>query len=44
MAQIPQYAKDNGASETKILELEETVAKILNMDFTDYDVGGVVSW
>lgn len=44
LAQIPQYAKDNGASETKILELEETVAKILNMDFTDYDVGGVVSW
>ena len=44
LAQIPAYAKDAGASQTKILELEETVAKILSMDMRDYDIGGTVTW
>lgn len=44
ISQIPLYAKNAGASENKILELEETVVKVLTMDFSDFDVGGVVSW
>ena len=44
LAQVPAYAEKAGASQTKILELEETVAKILNMDMSDYDIGGTVSW
>lgn len=44
LAQVPAYAEKAGASQMKILELEETVAKILNMDMSDYDVGGTVAW
>ncbi|WP_191396214.1 hypothetical protein [Flavonifractor sp. An306] len=44
LAQVPAYAEKAGASQMKILELEETVAKILNMDMSDYDIGGTVSW
>lgn len=44
LAQVPAYADNAGASQTKVLELEETVAKILNMDMKDFDVGGTVAW
>lgn len=44
ISQIPAYAENSGASSSKLLELEETVAKVLTIDFTDYDVGGVVAW
>lgn len=44
LAQVPAYAENAGASQSKVIELEETVAKILNMDMADYDVGGTVAW
>ena len=44
IAQIPSYAKAAGANDTKVLELEETVAKVLMMDWRNYDIGGTVAW
>lgn len=44
MAQIPTYAKHAGASDAKVLELEELIGKTLNLNWSDYDIGGTVAW
>lgn len=46
MSDIPFYAKEAGASQTTITNLEEQVAKILHMDkeWSRYDIGGTVEW
>lgn len=44
MAQIPTYAKQAGASDAKVLELEELIGKTLNLNWFDYDIGGTVAW
>ena len=43
-AQIPTYAKHAGASDAKVLELEELIGKTLNLNWSDYDIGGTVAW
>lgn len=37
-------AKHMGVKGYKLLELEESVAKILSYDWTEFDVSGIVSW
>lgn len=44
IASCTSTAKRMGVTKAKQLELEENVAKILHMPWTDYDIPGVVAW
>ncbi len=38
------YAKNAGASKNVIFNLEEMIARVLTLNWSDYDIGGVVAW
>lgn len=38
------YAKTSGASQSVIFALEENIAKVLTLDWTEFDIGGIVAW
>ena len=44
MAEIVGYASRTGATQNTILLLEENVAKVLSLDWKEFDIGGVVAW
>lgn len=44
MAECVGYAQSMGASRSVVLNLEESIAKVLTLDWKEFDVGGVVAW
>ena len=44
MAETVGHAERNGASQKTIRTIEESIAKVLTMDWEEFDVGGVVAW
>lgn len=44
MSECVCAAKKAGASNYVINSIEEAIAKVLTMDWTDYDIGGSVAW
>lgn len=44
MAEVVGAAIDGGASDRVISNLEESISKILRVEWRDHDVGGIVAW
>ena len=44
MSEIVSAAKNRGASRSTINKLSDDVARVLNVDWYDHDVGGTISW
>lgn len=44
MCRIPSIAKASGATKKSILTMEETLSRVLSLDWEEYDIGGTVTW